>query len=188
MASLLWRLQGSVFVQNCLKGRLCEGQSVCPVTSRYEEHRPALAHSIIAEHMEGTAGLRYTLPVFLSETCHSSCAAFPLTAKSLCEQLGISVHSPVGSFLAAHESTQTPDATEGEQRPAAIMLCMTCAARLPHGKACTFRLRSRHCAQQVLLETLESEEGFLCRWRGYFVAEPPEGCPGNSGWCFSSKC
>ena len=158
MASLLWRLQGSVFVQSCLKGRLCKGQSVCPVTSRYEEHRQALAHSIIAEHMEITAGLRYTLPVFLSETCHSSRAAFPLTAKNLCERLGISVHSPVGSFLAAHEPTQTPDATGGEQRPATIMLCMICAAHLPHSNARTFRLRSRQHARQVTLETPGSEE------------------------------
>ena len=76
MASLLWRLQGSVFVQNYLKGRLCKGQSVCSVTSRYEEHRQALAHSIIAEHMEITAGLRYTLPVFLSELATQAAQLF----------------------------------------------------------------------------------------------------------------
>ena len=109
----MWRLPGSVFVQTCLKGRICEWQNVCPVDSRHENPRQALAHSIIAEHLERTAGLKYTLPVFLSETCHSCRAAFPLTAENVCEQLGISAHSPVGSFLAAHARAQTPDATRG---------------------------------------------------------------------------
>ena len=139
MASLLWRLSGSVFVQKSLKERLSKGQSVCPVATRHEDPPPssqqALAHSIIVEHLDGTAGLRYTLPVFLSETCHSchSCrSALPFTAEILCEQLGISAHSPVGSFLTAHAS----DTRGGEQRSATIMLCMTCASNFSHSDAC----------------------------------------------------
>ena len=120
MASLLWTFR-PVSVQECLKGRLCEGQRDCPVVSRHEEHRQALAHSIIAEHLEATARLKYTLPVFLSETCHSNRAASPLTAKNLCEQLSISADSPVGGFLASHALSQIP-ATGGEQTSAVVML------------------------------------------------------------------
>ena len=168
-------------MQECLKGWTCKGQSVCPVGSRHEVPRQALAHSIIAEHLEGTAGLKYTLPVFLSETCHSCRAAFPLTAEDICEQLGIGLHSPVGSFLAAHAPAQTHDATRGGQRSAAIMLCMTCASNLPHSNACTSQMRSRHHARQVMLETLGSRKGSCAGEKATLLPSLLEAVQANHG-------
>jgi hypothetical protein len=75
-----------------------------------------LAHSIVAEYLKDPE-LKYTLPVYLSETCHSQQESRPLTVQSLCEALGISNESLLDKAFATH--------APGKQRVRFLLLIMS---------------------------------------------------------------
>lgn len=100
-------------VQECLKQHISKTQRGCSTESSPESSLHDVALSIIAEYLRRPE-FKYTLPVFLSEACHSRHTSHPLTSKAFHEHLGVSDQSSLGRLLASYASEQPPEAAKGK--------------------------------------------------------------------------
>ena len=104
-------------MQECLKQHLSAGQNGPQDWESTGSTLPELAHCITTEYLEG-AQLRYTLPVFLSETCQTRQSSHVLTPHSVLKQLGISEASSFGRAFTSYAPGQPHASGQGESLPA----------------------------------------------------------------------
>ena len=103
------------FAQECLKQHLSAGQNGSQKCTSNGCILPGLAHSLTAEYLEN-AQVKYTLPVFLSETCQSKQLSHMLTPRSVLDQLGISKESSFGRAFTSYTISRPHASSQGERR------------------------------------------------------------------------
>ena len=100
-------------LQETLKQHLSASQNGPQYLESTGSSLPELANCITTEYLE-SAQLRYTLPVFLSETCNTRQSSRGLTSQSVLKQLGISEASSFGRAFTSYTPSHPSVSGQGE--------------------------------------------------------------------------
>lgn len=118
-------LESINLLQECLKQHLLAGRNGSQDWDSTGCSLPELAHCITTEYLE-SAQLRYTLPVFLSETCQTRQSSHVPTTTSVLKQLGISEASSFGRAFTSSAASHLHASGRGASPPTTAALTGPC--------------------------------------------------------------